>query len=126
MSIDHPAATDAPRPFLVLETELGQDAVSVSVSGELDVGTAPLLKGRLDQIDGNGVRRILLDLAEVTFIDSLAVSLILAARTRLEPDGRLAILVRHPNVEMVFDVAGLEDVLRVFRSADEAKRYLLG
>ena len=116
-----PLPQTSTRPaFLLLEAELEGDAVAVTVAGELDVDTAPALQKRLEDVHGRGTRRILLDLTEVTFIDSLSVASIVAARRRLGPLGRMAVAARHPHVLMVFEIAGLDDVINLCSTRDEA------
>jgi anti-anti-sigma factor len=112
--------TASPPAFLILEEELEGDAVAVTVAGELDMGTAPMLQRRLEDIHGRGMRRILLDLSEVSFIDSLSVASIVAARRRLGPQGRMAVVASHPHVLTVFEIAGLDDVINLRTTYDDA------
>jgi anti-sigma B factor antagonist len=122
-----PAQQTATRPaFLLLEQKLEGDAVAVTVSGELDIGTAPVLQRRLEDIQGRGTRRILLDLTEVSFIDSLSVASIVAAKRRLGPRGRMAVVARHPHVLQVFEIAGLDDVINLRDTYDEALAMAIG
>ena len=118
MIASHDTAT---RPaFLILEQALDGDAVALTVSGELDIGTAPVLQRRLEDIQGRGTRRILLDLSEVSFIDSLSVASIVAAKRRLGPRGRMAVVARHPHVLAVFEIAGLDDVINLRATYEDA------
>src|SRR5205823_2770407 len=60
----------------------------VAATGELDVTTAPELRERLTALIGAGSTTILLDLAGVTFVDSTALSVLVAALKRLrQADG---------------------------------------
>lgn len=58
----------------------GPRTVVIAVAGELDSGTCALLEGVLDAQPCNA--RIVLDLAEVTFIGSAGVSVLLRAEAR--------------------------------------------
>jgi anti-anti-sigma factor len=46
---------------------------SIALRGELDIATVPDLEGHLAPFESDGVSAILLDLRELTFIDSVAL-----------------------------------------------------
>ena len=109
-----------------LETRNG--VARLTLSGELDLGTAPALNERLASLGPDGVRAIILDLRELTFIDSTGLHTLIRARWRQERDGRRFVLIEPSRiVRNVFDVAGtnflLEDpeaasVLRMFTAGE--------
>lgn len=128
MNAEPGVATSAGRAdaFLLLEEALDDDGVILGVGGELDVATAPRLRQRLREIHDRGIRKIVLDLSEVTFIDSLSLAAVVAVRTRLGPDGRMAIVASHRYVLLIFEAGGLEEVLDLFPSRDEAVAHVRG
>jgi anti-sigma B factor antagonist len=106
---------------LTLHAEpLGSDGLVLTVSGELDVATAPALRERLREATDAGVRRIVLDLCGVTFIDSLTLAAIVGARTRLGDEGSMAIATCHHYVLLIFEAGGLDGLLDVVETRDEA------
>ena len=108
---------------LVVETAPWEGTVLVA-RGELDIGSVMALREKLEGASGSA--RVLLDLAEVTFIDSLSLAAIVAAKRRLDDSGRLAVVADHPYVLLIFEAGGLDSVVEVFRTRAEAEAYLLG
>ena len=89
----------------------GQDVV-LTLSGELDVISAPDLAEQLDELAAEACPRVLLELSGLTFVDSAGVSVLVKAKHEAEANGRLLIL-RSPTeqVRQVFSVVGLADWL---------------
>jgi anti-anti-sigma factor len=78
--------------------------VRVSVSGELDIATAPQLDHAL----------VILDLRELQFMDSSGANLIAAASGRARQAGRRLVVVRGPvQVERTFALVGLDRQLEL-------------
>ena len=89
-------------------------------AAELDLVTAPLLRVLLSAAHRPGAT-VVLDLQLVTFIDSSALAVVLAADRRLQrEDGELVLVNVHPNVLRVLRICGLADRLvhRLERAAD--------
>ncbi|REE95922.1 anti-anti-sigma factor [Thermomonospora umbrina] len=64
--------------------ENGEDRVVVRAVGELDLATAPLLRGHLARVLLTHRRpRVVLDLADLTFCDSSGLSVLIEAHKRL-------------------------------------------
>lgn len=61
---------------------LGGGAMRVTVTGEVDVFTVPVLRAALDQTYMNGAARVELDLSDVGFPDCAGATAIVAARRR--------------------------------------------
>jgi anti-sigma B factor antagonist len=111
---------DRPPAFYVLEAPLGPDGVVLTVHGELDIATAPDFRERLDEVVDGGAKRLVLDLSEVAFMDSVAIAAILHARTRLG-DGRMAVVIPGGTyTRLVFEIAGLPRCLDVFETLADA------
>ena len=93
-------------------------AVIVAVEGELDIATAPRLEAALIDVERNGTREIVLDLANVQFMDSSGLRSLLSARRRAESAGRALRLVNvPPDVRRVFDVTGVRRIFDIATSA---------
>jgi len=109
-------------PAFGLETERFEPGgVLVTVVGELDVATVPALRGPLDAALDSGVRRVVIDLHELAFLDSIAVAALLQVRRRLGPGGRLAVVVAPDSyTRMVFEIAGLPRSLDIVATRAEA------
>ena len=98
----------------------------VVASGELDVQSVPELRARLAEATDSGSKRSVVDLAEVSFIDSLSLSALVGAKRKLGDDGRLAIVAVHEYVRLILQATGLEQVLDVFEARDDAVAFVLG
>ena len=93
-------------PEFDLTVSDGPDGHVVSVRGELDVATTPLLQATIADLASRG-RPIALDTSEVAFMDSSGLAGLLALRR--DPGwGRLLVL-RSPSeaVTRVLDITGL-------------------
>jgi anti-sigma B factor antagonist len=102
------------------------DLAIIAVGGELDYAVSPQLKARLIDAIEAGRRRLVLDLSEVTFIDSTAIGVLAGAVARLDAvgGGSLAVVCTHENVLQIFEITGLETVITLYRSLDEAMSVL--
>jgi anti-sigma B factor antagonist len=98
---------DAPATLELTVAEREGQTV-VSAAGELDVNTAPELREHLTRLVAGGARRISVDLASVSFVDSTALSVLVSALKRLrQVDGDLQLVSPTPSVRRVFEITGL-------------------
>ena len=106
--------------FEIVEKRI--DGVSVlTVTGEIDLATAPDLKERLMAQEADQVSAIVVDLTEVSFIDSSALGVLVAAYRRQEDaGGTLRLVVTEPRILKVLEITDLTSVFPVFASVDEA------
>src|SRR3712207_4904091 len=96
------------RSFEVSQQVLGRGTRLIAVAGELDIATIPTLRSRLDEAADAGVRGLVLDLREVTFIDSVSIAAIVGLRRRLGQHARIAVVIDPESYAMlIFEVAGL-------------------
>ncbi len=84
----------------------------LELSGELDVVSAPSLEQHLNEVLAEPHTRIMLDLNELTFVDSAGVSVLIKAKQDAESGGR-TLLLRRPTeqLERVFALVGIADWL---------------
>lgn len=91
------------------------EAVVVGVVGELDCATGPTLEDRLeDLIENQGNRTLVIDLTDMTFVDSSGLSVLVGAYRRLRQRGG-DLSLRHPSASTrkVFGITGLDKVLPI-------------
>ena len=101
-----------PRGIELTEDTFDPSGLVVTVSGELDVATAPLLRDRLTAAIDAGTQRLVIDLSAISFLDSVALAAIVHAKQRLPENGRLALAVDPSSyVMLVFESGGLPKVL---------------
>jgi anti-sigma B factor antagonist len=111
------------RAVISVETPDWPGALIVA-RGELDVQSVPELRARLAEVLDAGQTRVVVDLAKVSFIDSLSLSALVGAGRKLGDDGRMAIVAVHEYVRLILQATGLEQVLDVFPSRDEAVAFV--
>ena len=97
--------------------ERGDQAV-VRMVGELDMATAPKLRETVIKLlqPTLGVGVVILDLSEVTFVDSTGLGVLAASRQRVEREGGALVLrAPRPNTVKVLEVTGLDRVFVIER-----------
>lgn len=113
-----------PAPFETSSAEVDGVRI-VAVRGELDLSTAPDLRGPLDDALDGGQSSVLIDLSECDFIDSTGIALIVRAWQRLDgngesgPGGRLVICTDRDQVRRVLDVSGLDQSIPVHATRED-------
>jgi anti-anti-sigma factor len=84
------------------------DAVIVAPVGEIDLATVDELQVEVDAAGGEA-RSVVLDLRDVSFIDSAGLRLVLRTSRAIEAGGGTFAVVRGPHeVQRVFDLVGLD------------------
>jgi anti-sigma B factor antagonist len=90
--------------------------------GEVDVATTPALRAELTSIPED-TAKVVVDLSEVTFLDSTGLGVLIAAMKRLRDSatgGRLDLVVTRPHIHKVLEVTGLTTVFGIYATLDEA------
>ncbi len=106
-------------PFGIEERRSGANLPVVAVRGEIDVATAPELRQRLDELVAGGDRTIVVDLSDVTFIDSIALGVLVGAVNRCrQVGGDLPLVLSEPRIRKVFDITGLTEVFSISDSVE--------
>ncbi|GLZ43468.1 STAS domain-containing protein [Actinokineospora sp. NBRC 105648] len=108
----------------LLTVEYGDraDAVLLHVRGEIDMGTAPVLRGHLEDAVRRGTDApVLLDLTGVGFLASAGLALLVEYHTRCRDEGRaLRVLTDGGAVLRAIQISSLDHVLEVHPSVAEA------
>lgn len=93
----------------------------IAVSGEIDVATAPQLRECLHRVIAQGEATVVLDLLDVTFLDSTALGVLVGALKRCrELGGELNIVVADPRIVKIFEITGLTNVFTIADSLQAA------
>lgn len=84
----------------------------VQLRGEIDTYTALQLRDRLADLIDNGHREIVLDLAQIDFLDSTGIWTIVRAHKRLTSHGgRLVLRSVSPSLRRLLDVTGVPELV---------------
>lgn len=89
----------------------------VTVSGEVDVATAPAVRDCLDQVISRDRGPVVVDLVGVTFIDSTGLGVLIGAHRRCGELGRvLHVVVVEQRIRKVFEITGLTELFPIHPS----------
>ena len=107
--------------FTAWDEQVDDTTHVVSVRGEIDLFTAPEFKERIHDAIEDGRDLVVVDLGATTFIDSSSLGVLIAAHRRLSMGGgRLVIACAVPAVLNTFRITGLDSVLEVVATREEA------
>ena len=106
---------------LSVTTSRQGDVTVVTVAGEVDVYTAAQLRAALDEEVAAGHVELVVDLDEVTFLDSTGLG-VLVGRLKLvrNHSGWLRLVCSNERILRVFRITGLDKVFGIHSSVDEA------
>jgi anti-sigma B factor antagonist len=114
----------APQLDVVVETRPDRTWV-IALRGELDVATIPAFSAALDDARAKSARCVLVDLGEVTFIDSTALMRLLTAlRDQQQSGGQLVLACHNPTVLRLFEVTGTDETFQIFPTRERALGHL--
>lgn len=86
----------------------------------IDAAVAIAFKDRMRQLTEGGMTEVVLDLGNVSFIDSSGLGAIVAAMKQLGTARRLHLAGLLPNVEKVFRLTRMDSVFAIHGSVDAA------
>ncbi len=98
------------------DIEVSQNGVGaiVTLRGELDLATAPRLREEFIALADRGVCAVTVDMADLDFIDSTGLNVLVAAVKRLrELGGDMALRSPSPRTLKVFEITGLTQVFAI-------------
>lgn len=90
------------------------DIAVIAPARDIDISTVPKLRGQIDALIAAGTRRILVNCAHVSFIDSSGLAMLLSrARELLRRDGLLSLVNASAEIARFIQIARLLDILHV-------------
>jgi anti-sigma B factor antagonist len=111
----------------ITTAELGENAFVVTLAGEADLYTAPELERALEGVIALGATAVVLDLADVTFVDSTTLGILLRYNARFGSlGGDLVIVSDDRRVLRTFEITGLAKMFRIQDRLAEAVESVLG
>jgi anti-sigma B factor antagonist len=125
-----PAENSNPQPFTgafgIIQSQPDERTSIVALEGELDLERAPSLKWALvDSIDA-GRQQLVVDLSQVRFMDSTALSVLVGVNRSLGQSARMAIVCVNANVLKIFELSGMDGVFAIFPTVDDALAHVRG
>lgn len=108
---------------LVTDLRLCASGASVTVRGEVDVHTAPLLWRDLAELVRQGEERIVVLLDDVTFMDSTGLGVLIGAhQAQLARGGAFEVVCVQPRLLHILALTGLDQVLTI-RGGNDADSH---
>jgi anti-anti-sigma factor len=102
-----------------IQSRVDGEFAEVAVAGRLDALSAPALEAALQTAMAGGAARVVLNLAEMEYISSAGLRVLLATAKKLSrQNGRLVLCRLLPSVHDVFRISGLLTIFPI--AADEA------
>lgn len=101
---------------MTVRIEVGDsgEAVMIALEGDLDISGVPTLEKELKRIESQGPGHIILDLRELTFLDSSGLRAIVSADSRGRRDGWKLTVVQGPEtVSRVFSITLMDKRLNL-------------
>jgi anti-sigma B factor antagonist len=100
-------------------------AYSVTLSGEINGQTYSILENKLDQLLEEKPTLIVLDMADVTYLSSVGIRVILKTKKALAANaGKLVFMHLQPQIRKVFEIINALPSMRVFKDLREMDAYL--
>ncbi len=97
------------------------DAVVVAVAGELDLFTAPFLRDEVRDAIKQDSARLVLDLQQLSFMDSSGLSVLIEAwRLATSEGGGVSLAAPQAPVARILRTTGLDQRIKVYPDVDSA------
>jgi len=106
------------RPFASAgKASIVKDTVTVQLEGELDHCSADRIRASLDAlIEDQNVKRLVIDLKKLTFMDSSGIGVIIGRyRTLIRRNGSVAVKNPSAAVDRIFQMSGLYRIIEKCR-----------
>ncbi|GGF49612.1 anti-sigma-B factor antagonist [Marmoricola endophyticus] len=105
----------------MLDSHESGDVTVVSVSGEIDVYTAPKLRDRIAQLVAEGRHHLVIDMDGVEFLDSTGLGVLVGGLKKVRVEGgSMEIVCTRERLLKIFRITGLAKVFTIHASQDAA------
>ena len=103
-----------------VQTHTTGRVTTLTVTGELDLVSSPVLERELERAIGLDTEVILLDLRGLAFMDSTGVHLLLKAHQSAEQAGRRLVVTKgSEQVQRLLDLTGVAELVQIVESPAE-------
>lgn len=97
------------------------DATVCSLSGEININTSPEMRKIFDELEAKKTKKVVLDLAAVTYIDSSGLATLIEMLRRMKRyDGRLRLCNLSEKIRSLFEITKLTKLFEMFNTEEEA------
>lgn len=85
---------------------------TLKITGRLDTATAPELEKAIAALEAD-VKELVLDFAELEYISSAGLRVVLAAQKKMKTQGSMVIMNANESVMEVFEITGFADIVKL-------------
>jgi anti-anti-sigma factor len=108
-----------PTAFEVGKHQVDQTVV-LTVSGEVDMLSAPQLAEAINTALATGPAGLVVDLSRVDFLASAGMTVLVTAQAEVAPPTRFAVVANGPATSRPIKLMGLDNVLSLYSTLDSA------
>lgn len=95
----------------IIKNQNGKE-LTIELKGRLDTTTSPELEAELKS-SLNDVEKLVFDFANLEYISSAGLRVLLAAQKVMNKQGEMIILNANDEIKEVFDITGFTDILTI-------------
>lgn len=100
---------------------MADDILVISLAGRLDAITSQEAETTIQACISEGKRKIVLDAADLVYISSAGLRILIAAKKRLMPeDGDIRLAAMKPQVRSIFTIAGFDRIFSIYDDKETA------
>jgi anti-anti-sigma factor len=104
-----------------LKQEKIGNVLAISISGRVEINTAPKLKQNVMGPIESGERQLLVDLSGLEYISSSGLGVLLhAAKTLEKQKGSVMLCALKPHIKEVFQICGFTKIFPLYETREEA------
>jgi anti-anti-sigma factor len=109
-----------------MSANIQEEFQAVRLSGRLDASTGPAQEALILSVIDGGVRKLLLDCADLQYVSSAGLRVVLAVVKRMKAvNGQLALCAPSEPVAEVFKISGYDTILEIFPDREAATARLM-
>ncbi len=112
-----------PTTFDVGKHQVGE-AVVLTVSGEVDMLSAPQLAEAIRAAQAAGPPALVIDLSKVDFLASAGMTVLVTAQAEVAPPTRFAVVANGSATSRPIKLMGLDNVLALYSTLDSALSHI--
>lgn len=97
---------------MTINKEIQSGTLTAAISGRVDTTTAPALEAEL-KASFDGITALILDFAEVEYISSAGLRVLLSAHKVMSKKGGMKLTNVSEDIMEIFEVTGFSDILTI-------------
>ncbi len=98
-----------------MASDASSESGVLSLEGEIDLHASPRVKEQLEPLIARKPPRLVIDLSQVSYIDSSGLALFIETLQRIQAyGGKFALCGLGPSVRNIFDISRLDQVFTIF------------